>query len=244
MGAEIATERASVGIALQSDRAEIEDSDGNSYTFEKVARDTDAALRIAPGSAQLLTVMRSPSASSEQRYALTLPTGTGLVPAEDGGYVLMNDNGSIVGAVDAPWAVDAGGKALPTRYRLDGNTLIQSTDTEGAAFPVVADPKLTYGIGVYLNLWGYELRAWTATLIAAGGTATVATCATLGKLPTAARTIATMICGAIGWTLPKVIKAAVDTMKSTSINDRSCYQAKIAPAAAGKFKSVSTKNCS
>ncbi|MFI8460021.1 hypothetical protein [Kitasatospora sp. NPDC085464] len=31
---------------------------------------------------------------------------------------------------DAPWAKDATGKSLNTRYRLEGNTLVQSVDTD------------------------------------------------------------------------------------------------------------------
>jgi hypothetical protein len=55
--------------------------------------------------------------------------------------------GSVVGTdeavllhIPAPWAVDATGAALPTRYEVAGSTITQVVDTRGASFPVVADP--------------------------------------------------------------------------------------------------------
>lgn len=43
-------------------------------------------------------------------------------------------------AIEKPWAVDAAGKQLPTRYEVQGTTLSQIVDTTGATYPVVADP--------------------------------------------------------------------------------------------------------
>ncbi|MFF5884738.1 hypothetical protein ACF1DW_06705 [Streptomyces sp. NPDC014603] len=49
---------------------------------------------------------------------------------------------------------------MPTRYTAEGHTLVQDIDTnENTAFPVVADPKITFGWGVYINMWGHELGA-------------------------------------------------------------------------------------
>jgi hypothetical protein len=33
---------------------------------------------------------------------------------------------------------------LPTSYRVDGSTLVQTVNTAGAVFPIAADPKVTY----------------------------------------------------------------------------------------------------
>ncbi len=49
--------------------------------------------------------------------------------------------------VGVPWAIDAKGKALPTRYELSGETLTQVVDLRGAVFPVTADPALWWVIG-------------------------------------------------------------------------------------------------
>lgn len=47
-----------------------------------------------------------------------------------------------IAEIEAPWAVDADGQAVPTQYILHGNELIQIVDTSpDTAFPVVADPS-------------------------------------------------------------------------------------------------------
>src|SRR5690606_35644684 len=67
---------------------------------------------------------------------------------------------TVAGSVAAPWAKDAQGRPVPTRYTAEGHTLVQDIDTnENTAFPVVADPKITFGWGVYINMWGHELGA-------------------------------------------------------------------------------------
>lgn len=49
------------------------------------------------------------------------------------------------GAVAAPWAVDATGQSVPTRYEIEGQALVQVIDfTAATAFPVVADPDIIF----------------------------------------------------------------------------------------------------
>ncbi len=47
--------------------------------------------------------------------------------------------------VAAPWAYDARGVPVPTNYRIEGTTIVQTVDHRGVAYPVVADPKFTWG---------------------------------------------------------------------------------------------------
>lgn len=50
----------------------------------------------------------------------------------------------VIAVFERPWAVDANGAALDTRYVLEGETLIQEIDVEpDTAFPITADPKLS-----------------------------------------------------------------------------------------------------
>ena len=66
--------------------------------------------------------------------------GTSLESMNDGG-VILSQGGRPIGLIDAPWAVDAAGKQLPTHYEISGSTLTQVVDyPQGTAFPVVADP--------------------------------------------------------------------------------------------------------
>lgn len=60
----------------------------------------------------------------------------------DTGEVFVVDSQKrVTSAFDAAWAKDANGRPVPTRYRIEGSTLVQVVDfTPGTAFPVVADP--------------------------------------------------------------------------------------------------------
>lgn len=48
----------------------------------------------------------------------------------------------LLGLIDAPWAVDAAGVPVPTRYEIDGDAIVQVVEHRSAtsAYPVTADP--------------------------------------------------------------------------------------------------------
>lgn len=102
-----------------------------------------------------------------------------LVLNVDGSVTVLDSSGAFVNYVQKPWAYDASGKELPTSFTVSGNTLTQSVSTEGATFPVVADPQTECGVGwcsIYFN------RAETKAIAAgsgAGATAIAAGCAAI-----------------------------------------------------------------
>jgi hypothetical protein len=103
----------------------------------------------ADGSLAINTVLTGPSSPTSFAYPLELPKG-GSVSVEDNGAVQIADaSGMPVGFVDAPWAVDANGADVPTKFVVDGNVVTQQIDTSapGVQFPVVADPSLWSVIG-------------------------------------------------------------------------------------------------
>lgn len=52
-----------------------------------------------------------------------------------------------IAEIAAPWAVDANGTPLPTRYTVEGSTLVQTVETTtDTAFPVVADPSWVWWV--------------------------------------------------------------------------------------------------
>lgn len=58
--------------------------------------------------------------------------------------VVSSDGRSLVSRIAAPWAFDANGRSVPTRYVVNGNTVTQVVDTaKTTKYPVVADP--TFG---------------------------------------------------------------------------------------------------
>ncbi len=50
-----------------------------------------------------------------------------------------------------PWAVDAAGRDVDTSYTVEGSKLIQMVRPgPGATYPIVADPTVTVGTGIYV----------------------------------------------------------------------------------------------
>ena len=92
--------------------------------------------------ARALTIIKDSSAPTEYRFPISAPEGSMLEVEDDDGTVLIYNNDIYLGEIDLPWAKDANGNAVPTSYRVEGMTLIQTVNHAGAAYPVVADPAL------------------------------------------------------------------------------------------------------
>ncbi|TMR98586.1 hypothetical protein [Nonomuraea basaltis] len=92
--------------------------------------------------ARALTIIKDASAPTEYRFPISAPEGSMLEVEEDDGTVLIYNNDFYLAEIDLPWAKDASGNAVPTSYRVEGMTLIQTVSHAGAAYPVVADPAL------------------------------------------------------------------------------------------------------
>ncbi|MER7850289.1 hypothetical protein ABTZ03_40870 [Kitasatospora sp. NPDC096077] len=163
--------------------------------YPDAAPSTDIAVQLTDdGGARALAALKDPSAPTEQHYKLDLPAGSAAVANETGGYDLIRptEGGAAVtvGQIDAPWAKDAKGNPVPTTYTLEGNTLIQRVDiTKDTAFPVVADPKWTWGNitgTVYFNKGETADAAvnmsFIAGIIAAGGVPGLLSAATLANI--------------------------------------------------------------
>jgi hypothetical protein len=216
-GATIEHDGATVGVSLQSTKTTPASSDATAATFKNVATATDAQVRSVPGGAQLLSVMQNSSASSSQKYNLSLPAGVKLTSLPDGGYVMIDAAGQSVGRIDAPWAKDATGKDLSTKYTLAGNVLTQTTSTAGATFPVVADPKVSFGLRIYVRYSRAEVKAFKArNALVAGTTLATAAC---GKIPYGWLVVA---CGA---SVAVASSSVVGTFKDAANRDR-CVELK------------------
>ncbi|WP_367141165.1 MULTISPECIES: hypothetical protein [Streptomyces] len=115
----------------------------NTTVYPGAAKATDLAIQpTTDGGIRALAVLKDASAPREQRYDIGLPDGARLVKLNTGAVAAIAKNGTFLGGFATPWAKDARGNPVPTSYRIDGNTLIQSVQTtDSTAFPVVADPK-------------------------------------------------------------------------------------------------------
>lgn len=105
-----------------------------------------ASLAVTPTSTGAQVLIGIDSAAAPATYDFGLRGDVSPRPAPDGGLDLLGPDGALVAQVEAPWAVDAAGRHVPTRYELRGTTIRQVVDhrARGVAYPVVADPKLKF----------------------------------------------------------------------------------------------------
>lgn len=97
------------------------------------------------GIVQILSVLHDAAAPTSFDYDVAVGADGSLVAAADGGVRLLDGSGQEVASVAAPWALDASGKQIPTRFVVEQNRLTQIVDAASVAdvqYPVVADPAV------------------------------------------------------------------------------------------------------
>ncbi len=187
--------------------------------------DVDVAVQAAEDGARVQTVLHSSSAPDEYRYSFQ-----GLVPVlqGDGSVSIRLDahTATEVARIAAPWAKDANGYDVPTRYRVEGATVVQEVDHIAAApaYPVVADPRLTYGWGIYINAYGWEWMSLAAAVAALSGGAAVVSCVAL-NIPNPWAAVLKSACGTIGASnLNNFVKWVAEAYNGTGLDGTACYQ--------------------
>ena len=122
----------------------------------------DAAVQtLTDGSVRIQTI--TPNADGPHSFTYRFGEGITLVEGEDGTIELVqqiaDQTEAVVGTVDQPWAVDANGRSLNTEYAIEGSVLVQTIDTDAAtAYPIVADPQIRPGNGMYVRFSKSETR--------------------------------------------------------------------------------------
>lgn len=85
--------------------------------------------------------MKDATSQSSFPVRVKVPGGAKLKPMKGGAVLIMNKQGRKVGMLPKPWAKDANGQDVPTRYVVAGGTVTQQVfPNSGTAYPVVADP--------------------------------------------------------------------------------------------------------
>lgn len=138
---------ASTGVMFPANTDEISVLDDGTAVVEH-ADTTLAVQTLEDGSVRAHNIIEGPEAAHRFEFPLALPGGAYARIAEDGGVdvfeTVQDDDGPttmLTGRIEAPWAVDANGGRVPTRFELDGQTLYQVVQpAEAAAYPVVSDP--------------------------------------------------------------------------------------------------------
>lgn len=152
----------------------------------------DAVVERRADGLRAMTVIHGATAPSRYDYALA----GGRFRALPSGVVLVeNQRGQIVGGVDAPWAIDATGRALPTRYEVTDGRLTQHVDHHGAVYPVVADPSVSFGWWVYVRYSRSEVASISVRAAQVGNLLAMAMACAMITVPWLAAA-----CGVIGTT--------------------------------------------
>ena len=111
----------------------------------------DIAIDAAQAGFAAYVVVRDETAPTSYEFDVDLPKGFKLSEDGSGGIEVLNDDGEVAGTIATPWAFDANGETVSTQFKSRGNVLVQTVEHSGAAYPVVADPSITLGSGVYIR---------------------------------------------------------------------------------------------
>lgn len=115
--------------------------DEGTSLFEGTDKGYAVAVQATEGGVRSLVHINSAWAS--ERYEFPLGGDVASLRLTPGGRVeALDAQGRTIATASAPWAIDAKGTAVPTRYEINGTTLIQVVEHrgEGYAYGIVADP--------------------------------------------------------------------------------------------------------
>lgn len=164
-----------------ADQAELV-GDATAAVYDNGNSSSTVPLVKDDGSVQVITTIADGSAPTTYAYLLGGAEGSTLRLTSDGGAEMVDEDGIVTVTVDAPWAVDANGATVATRYEINDDALVQVVehDVRNTAYPVVADPKISMGWWYYLHF----NRAETKTVSEmSGGAAAVTTLCTVAATP-------------------------------------------------------------
>src|SRR5262249_47250072 len=83
---------------------------------------------------------RSVDAPRSQTFHLSLPAGTELVEADQGGAEVVHGDETLL-KVLSPTAIDASGDSVPVSMEVSGDSLtVTASPKAGAAYPILVDP--------------------------------------------------------------------------------------------------------
>lgn len=164
-----------VSVIPLTDAAPVESGDTTTYTSDNYGVVTGTGSN---GVEAGFIVLKDESAPRSYSFEIG-DEGSSLTLNEDGSVTVLNASGEFVNYIQKPWAVDANNKDLATSYTVEGNVLTQTVNTEGATYPVIADPQTGCGTGwcsIYFNRTETKAIAAGST---AGATAVAAGCAAI-----------------------------------------------------------------
>jgi hypothetical protein len=125
---------------------------GNNATYQHTKSDTSFVIRPITSGMQTLITISGSAAPTQFTFSMPLPPGAHYRVNADGSADIVTTKGLVIGTLAKPWARDADGNSVPTHYTLKGNTVVQTIAHQGAVYPVVADPSVSW------HWWGYQVQ--------------------------------------------------------------------------------------
>lgn len=179
-------------------------TDDGSLVYPAESTGASSVVQPLAGGVRIATVLEDASASMSYTYRLE-----GAVPVlqTDGSVLLYEPTATLaplsaeqtplpIGAIEAPWAVDASGAAVATRYEVVGDAVVQVVEpTAATEFPVVADPTAWWGM--YWTMSSTTANRISAALYAGSGVAALASILIATGVVTAPGAVATGIAAAV-----------------------------------------------
>lgn len=111
-----------------------------------VADDADHGLTVVPTAegAQVVVGLNGPDAPTAYGFDLDVPEGFVPELTPDGAVAVRDTAGAEAVYVAKPWAYDAEGVPVPTRFEVAGTTVTQVVEhvDGGFAYPISADPRI------------------------------------------------------------------------------------------------------
>jgi hypothetical protein len=132
--------------------------------YQNSESNTSFVIRPITSGMQTLIDISGSASPTQFTFSMPLPPGTHYQVNPDGSADIVTARGMVIGTLAKPWARDANLNSVPTHYTLKGNTIVQTVSHQGAVYPVVADPSVTW------HWWGYQIQFTKfETQIIAGG---------------------------------------------------------------------------
>lgn len=143
--------------------------------------DASVTVQVLEEGVRMTTV--SPSAAAPHQFTYRFPGATPTLQADGSvslDYEVLDGITFSGGVLEEPWAYDADGRPVDTRYTVDGDSVIQIIQPHAhVQYPIVADPTWSIGLGIYAHFNRSEtslVPQWSTATIsaacAAGGAAT------------------------------------------------------------------------
>lgn len=151
------------------------------YATDDGSDDALAVQTLEDGSTRIQTVIGSVDSAHKFGYRMD-----GYQPYQsDTGEVIFIDGQNNAVPVAAPWATDADGRAVPTRYEIRGDELFQVVSSSAStSYPIVADPT-----------WQWTGPAWGMKLNRSESSRVRDYAAAIGMCGVFAKAVAVRVCG-------------------------------------------------